>query len=116
MIVSKPLNLAQLAAELAAANVPVNDLGLDGNKLYTYDNDRIPIELPPAAGPIITAHVPDDAPKVKLMKADLGFVRNNLTPQIQRLNSVANPTPDQTALLAGLRGVRALLINVLLDS
>lgn len=62
MIVTKPIDLELLAVELAAASVTVGGLGLTAespteNDLHTFDEDGAPAELPPAALPVVDAHV-----------------------------------------------------------
>lgn len=51
-------NLPQLQAELAAAGVATPALGLDADGVHTYDTDGQRADLPPAAAPIVAAHVP----------------------------------------------------------
>jgi hypothetical protein len=65
MKVTKPIDLVLLDRELANAAVAgVNGLGLSGTQpesgpeqeLFTYAPDGVPIELPPAAIPVVDAH------------------------------------------------------------
>ena len=66
MRVTKRLDLPTLQAELAAAGLPVTSLGLSGElpddpgaqELFTYSGEGTPLDLPPAAGPVVDAHVP----------------------------------------------------------
>lgn len=63
MIVTKPIDLDLLSQELAAAAVTVNGLGMNQtatpgeSELYTYDAAGSAAELPPAAVPVVDAHV-----------------------------------------------------------
>lgn len=62
MIVTKPIDLGLLEHELAAGGVVVSALGTfvdqnDATNLHTYDGDGMPADLPPAAVPIVDAHV-----------------------------------------------------------
>lgn len=65
MLVTKPLDLPLLGRELTAAGVPYNGLGTSGateaapndQDLHTFAADGMPTELPPAAGPVVDAHV-----------------------------------------------------------
>jgi hypothetical protein len=63
--ISKPVNLLLLEKELAAASVSVGRLGTSGEltetpgvqDLFTYDENGMPVDLPPEAGPVVDAHV-----------------------------------------------------------
>jgi hypothetical protein len=62
MIVTKPVDLALLQAELAAAGVTVTGLGLDpidaaSGDLHTFDADGASAEMPPGSAPVVDAHV-----------------------------------------------------------
>lgn len=65
MNVTKPINLAQLQDELAAANVSVsNGLGTSGPSdtdatvtLHTFDAEGVATSLPSEAQPVVDAHV-----------------------------------------------------------
>jgi hypothetical protein len=63
MIVSKPLDLSLLSTELVTAGVIVPGLGTTPTgsngtvNLYTYDATGAAVELPPAAVPVVNAHV-----------------------------------------------------------
>jgi hypothetical protein len=63
MHVEKPIDLALLATELAAAAVVVPGVGttgaLDTNDydVNTWDDDGVAIDLPPEAAPVVEAHV-----------------------------------------------------------
>lgn len=63
MIVTKPLDLPLLQQQLAAGGVAVAALGSHetqtpgAHELYTFDGEGRPLELPPAAVPIVDAHV-----------------------------------------------------------
>lgn len=64
LTVTKPLDLALLEQELAAASVPANGLGVSGRpplepgdkQLYTYDAAGEIADLPPSAVPVVDAH------------------------------------------------------------
>jgi len=64
MLVTKRIDLELLGRELATADVVVTGLGLSGflpetpteQELYQVDGDGAPLELPPAAVPVVEAH------------------------------------------------------------
>jgi len=74
----KRVNLARLADELTAAGVPHNQLGMistdQNGKVFTYDADNMPAELPAEAAAIVAAHAPDPDP-------DYGADADDTTPQ-----------------------------------
>lgn len=63
MHVTKPIDLALLATELQAAAVVVNGVGTTGTletndyDINTWDVGGVALDLPPAAAPVVDAHV-----------------------------------------------------------
>lgn len=58
----KAVNLPQLEAELAAADIEVRALGTAGDDLHTYDEDGAAIDLPAEAAAVVAAHEPEPPP------------------------------------------------------
>lgn len=63
MRVTKRLDLPLLGTELTTAGVPFNALGTipiengSATELFTYDEAGVAVDLPPAAAPVVDAHV-----------------------------------------------------------
>lgn len=73
-VAERAVAIDRLAVELDAASIPHRALGVYGGQLHTYDENGLPVELPPEAAAIVAAHVPDPAP-------DYGADADDTTPQ-----------------------------------
>lgn len=97
MQITKPVDLPLLQKELAAASVPVNGLGLSGDppapqELYTYDQEGLPVDLPPEAAPVVDAHVAPDP------KAAAAFAAAEDTERLRLVNERSRTDPAFAAL------------------
>lgn len=105
MLVTKPIDLELLDAELTASAVAFAGLGLSPtatagtSDLYTYDAAGGPAELPPEAAPVVEAH---DASKPKRAAA---FEAAEDTERLRLVNERARTDPAYAALAElALRG------------
>ncbi len=96
------VDLIQLKAELAAAGVPVNALGTDGDTIHTYDETGAIVDLPPAAAAVIAAHQPPAPPDSPDFGGDAQNEREFATVAAQAVTNLrgylalGSPTPAQT--------------------
>ncbi len=88
---NKVVDLAQLQAEMIAANIAITGLGSDGINLYTYDESGHPADLPAGAAAVLAAHTPSTALHDALIAALTSSVGVSVTAltQAQRLALVA---------------------------
>lgn len=64
----KTVDLEALEIELNAAGIPTRALGTLGDEIFTYDEQGMPVDLPPGAAAVIEAH---ELPEPPLTKNDL---------------------------------------------
>jgi hypothetical protein len=61
LLVTKPLNLSQLQAELGAASINVTALGTQAEEgttyVFTYDAEGLPADMPEGSQAVIDAHI-----------------------------------------------------------
>ena len=59
LLVTKPINLAQLLTEIQAAGIALTAIGTDAqNDLITYDAQGHPEDVPAGCAAVLAAHVP----------------------------------------------------------
>jgi len=79
---NKTVDLEQLQAEMNTAGVNVTALGTGDGKLFTYDEDGNPADLPNGAAAVLTAHTPTSPGKdaiVALIQSTVGVAATDLT-------------------------------------
>lgn len=108
MKVTKALDLAGLATELATAGVPV-PLGLstdgraaDGStNLFTFNSNGAPVELPAGAAAVVNAHDATRTPGALQAAADLGNIQDLANTYQAMLTAIGGIHAHMTAINNG---------------